>query len=105
MRKEGCGTLSQFVEKKAGLLSVPGTRTNFLGEDPISQANRFNCRKGKMIQVPRPASVDVYNRFMGGVGKADMLLSLYCSKMRSRKWYHRLVGYLVSVALINSFTV
>ena len=25
MRKEGCGTLSQFVEKKSGLLSVPGT--------------------------------------------------------------------------------
>ena len=31
--------------------------------------------------------------------------SLYCSKMRSRKWYHHIVGYLVSLALINSFTV
>ena len=58
-----------------------------------------------MIQVPRPANVDVYNRFMGGVDKADMLLSLYCSKMRSRKWYHRIVGYLVSLALIDFFTV
>ena len=58
-----------------------------------------------MIQVPRPASEDVYNRFMGGVDKADMLLSLYCCKMRSRKWYHRIVGYLVSLALINSFAV
>ena len=39
---------------------------------------------------------------MGGL---DMRLSLFYSKMRSRKWYHRGVGYLVSLALINSFTV
>ena len=78
---------------------------NFLDEDPISQVNRLDFRKGKTIEVPRPASVGVYNRFMGGVGKGYMLLSLYCSKMRSRKWYRHLVGYLVSLALINSFTV
>ena len=30
MRKEGCGTMSQFVEKKAGLLSVLGPITEKL---------------------------------------------------------------------------
>ena len=42
---------------------------------------------------------------MGGVDKADMLLSLYRSKMRSRKWYHNIVVHLIFLALINSFTV
>ena len=54
---------------------------------------------------PRPSSVEIYNRFMGGLDKADMLVSLYRTKLRSRKWYHCIVFHLVSLALINSFTV
>ena len=91
MGKDGCGTMSQFVKKKAGLLSVLGSITEELNPYSIFlvkihfQANRFDCRNSKIIQVPHPASVVIYNCFMGGVDKADMLLSLYCSKMRSRK--------------------
>ena len=58
-----------------------------------------------MTHVPHPASVDRYNCFMGGVDKAGMLLLHYLNKMRSRKWYHRIVVHLVFLALINSFTV
>ena len=69
MRKDACGTMW----------------FNFLGKDSVSQANRFDSRNGKIIQVPRPGSVVIYNRFVGGVDKADMLLSLYCSKMRKQE--------------------
>ena len=96
MRKEGRGTMCAFVEKKAELVICTWYD---------NRANRFDRRNRKMIQVLRPASVDVYNPFMGGVDKAGMLLSLYRSKMRSRKWYHRIVVHLVSLALINSFSV
>lgn len=41
---------------------------------------------------------------MGGIGKTYMLLSLYQCKMRSRKWYHEIIIYLMSLALINLFT-
>ena len=112
IRKEGCGTMCEFVEKKAGLVICSWydnwrfiTISNFLGNDPISQANRFDHKNRKMIQVPCPASVDVYNYFMGGVDKADLLLSLCRIKMRCRKWYHRIVVHLMSLALINSYTV
>ena len=111
MRKVGRGTMCEFVEKKAGLVICTWydnrrviTIFNFLAKDSISQANRFDRKNRKLIQVPRPASVDVYNRFMGGVDKADMLLSLYHSNMKSRKWYHRIVVHLVSLALVNFFT-
>ena len=33
-----------------------------------------------------------------------MLLSLYHSNMKSRKWYHRIVVHLVFLALVNFFT-
>ena len=45
-----------------------------------------------MIDIERPHSVAVYNKFIGGVDKADMLLSLYRTKYRSRKWYHCVDG-------------
>ena len=42
---------------------------------------------------------------MGGVDMADMLLPLYRTKFRSRKWYHLIAFHLVSLALVNTFTV
>ena len=104
--------MCKFLEKKAEMVictwydnrGVINT-SNFFGKDPIFQPNLFHGRNDKMIHVPHPASVDRYNCFMGGVDKADMLLLLYRSKMRSRKWYHRIVVHLVFLALINSFTV
>ena len=40
---------------------------------------------------------------MGGVDKADMLLSLYRTCYRSRKWYHRIAFHLFSFAAVNAW--
>ena len=40
---------------------------------------------------------------MGGVDKADMMLSFYKSKHRSRKWYHRIFFHLVNLSIVNSW--
>ena len=73
MHKEGHGTMCEFVEKKAALVIFIWynnqrviTMFNFLGKDTISQANCFDRKRCKMIQVPHPAIVDVYNHFIGG---------------------------------------
>ena len=58
-----------------------------------------------MIKLPRPASVAMYNKFMGGVDKADMFLSLYRSKMRSKKWYHRIAFHLLQLTAVNSYSL
>lgn len=58
MRKEGRGTMCEYVEKKAGLVICNWynnqrfvTISNFLGKDPISQANHFNRKNRKMIST------------------------------------------------------
>ena len=53
------------------------TISNFIGKDPLDEANRYNRKNRQVVQVPRPASIATYNKFMGGVDKCDMLLSLY----------------------------
>ena len=42
---------------------------------------------------------------MGGLDKADMLLSLYRTKYRSRKWYHQIGFHLFCLAAVNSCLV
>jgi hypothetical protein len=80
------------------------TISNFLGKDPVSNCKRYD-RKKETVSVPCPASVELYNKFMGGVDKADMFLSLYRTKHRSRKWYHRIAFHLISLAAVNAFVM
>ena len=42
---------------------------------------------------------------MGGVDKLDMMLALYPSIFRSRKWYHRIVFHIVSQCAVNAWVI
>lgn len=112
MRKNGRGDIAQFSDSKAGLVICAWydnrrvlTISNFLGKDPVSNCKRYDRKKKEDISVPRPACIELYNKFMGGVDKADMLLSLYRTKHRSKKWYHRIAFHLISLAAVNAFVL
>ena len=51
-----------------------------LGKDPIYDANHSDRSQRKKIVIKGRASVELYNKFMGGVDKADIPLSVYRSK-------------------------
>lgn len=60
--------------------------SNYIGIEPLDTCNRFD-RKNKVKLTPsRPAIIKEYNEHMGRVDKADMLLSLYKTKNRTKKW-------------------
>ena len=81
------------------------TLSNYIGEEPSSECNRFDRKQQKRIQFKQPRSVSVYNKFMGGVDKADMLLSFYRTKFRSQNWYYRIAFHLFSLASTNACIV
>ena len=58
--------------------------SNFVGKEPVDKCLRYDRKEKKKIGVDRPAAIAIYNKFMGGVDKADLLLSLYRSKIRSK---------------------
>ena len=54
---------------------------NYVGIDPADKCKRYDRKQKKKIDVDQPAAVAIYNKFMGQVDQADMLLSLYRSKI------------------------
>ena len=104
--------MSQFSDERSGLIICAWcdncrvlTISNYLRKDLISDANRYDQSQRKKIIIKRPASVELYNQFMGGVDKANMYLPLYRSKFRSRKWYHRIVTHFFNLAVVNSYVL
>jgi len=48
-----------------------------------------------------PHVVEEYNKFIGGVDFADMLLELYRIDIRSNKWYMRIIFWVIGVFIVN----
>ena len=51
--------------------------SNYLRQNPVSECDWYDQSQKKKIKLPHPAVVQVYNKFMGGVDKVHMLISLY----------------------------
>ncbi|XP_015438099.1 PREDICTED: piggyBac transposable element-derived protein 3-like, partial [Dufourea novaeangliae] len=77
--------------------------SNYIAEKPVSECKRWCRKEKKYLNIPRPAIVECYNKHMGGVDLADMLLDLYKINHRSKKWYMRIVYWCLSTAVVNSW--
>ncbi|KAL3195152.1 hypothetical protein MRX96_045740 [Rhipicephalus microplus] len=40
---------------------------------------------------------------MGGVDRADQLLSFYRNELKTKKWYKRIIFHLLDLAVVNSW--
>ena len=103
------GFCQEFVDKKKSIVFTACfdnkrvlTISIYIGKEPLHACKRYDKTSKKKIDIERLHSVAVYNKFIGRVDKADMLLSLYHTKYRSRKWYHQIGFHLFSLAALNS---
>ena len=55
------------------------------------------------MAVECPSVVTTYNKFMGGVDLLDGLIALYRTKIRSKKWYLRLVFHFFDLLVVVSW--
>uniref|UniRef100_A0A665TR44 PiggyBac transposable element-derived protein domain-containing protein n=1 Tax=Echeneis naucrates TaxID=173247 RepID=A0A665TR44_ECHNA len=53
--------------------------SNYIGAHPVTDVDRWDGKRKKIIKVPCPAVVREYNKDMGGVDLLDSLIALYCS--------------------------
>ncbi|KAL1486516.1 hypothetical protein MTO96_046928 [Rhipicephalus appendiculatus] len=77
--------------------------SNFLAVEKEDIVSRWSKADGAFIDVKRPAVVQECNKSMQGVDKADFLVSLYRTNIRSRKWTLRVIAHSMNLAVTNSW--
>ena len=51
--------------------------------------------------VQKPAVIEDYNMYMGGVDKSDQLVTYYGFRRCSKKWWKRAFFHLIELAMVN----
>ena len=74
--------------------------SNFHGTD-ISSAKR-TPRDGSKLEFLCPTAIVDYNKFMGGVDKADMLCAVQGRSRKSKKLWHRIFFGIIDRTVVNA---
>ncbi|XP_050042864.2 piggyBac transposable element-derived protein 3-like [Dermacentor andersoni] len=110
LKKAERGSLDFRSEKSTGIVICAwnDNRTvtaalNIHSIEPFDTCRRYDRKTKTYVDVQRPNIIRVYNQSMGGVDKADMLLSFYRNDMKTKKWYKRICFHLIDLAVVNAF--
>ena len=72
----------------------------FLLKSPLEILIVMTEKNGSALSYPVQYQ-QKHNQYMGGVDKADVMLSFYKTKCRTRKWYHRIFIYLLHLDVVG----
>ena len=77
--------------------------SNFASVHPVEPCQRWDKNQDQIIAVKRPFLIRKYNETMGGVDKSDMLMAMNRCCLKSRKWYMRIIYYLIDLSVCNAW--
>jgi hypothetical protein len=63
------------------------------------------AKDGSKHQIPCPKSVQLYNKYMGGVDLFDFRRKTYSCSRKSKKWWLRLFYFLLGMATTNAYII
>ena len=110
MQKAGRGTMDYKSGAKFGVIIVKWFDNNavhiassYVGVEPMGIVERWSQKDQKKKNIQCPQLVLQYNKGMGGVDLADMLISLYRIKIKTRRLYIKIFCHLVDMAKVNAW--
>lgn len=110
MKISGRGSFNYKLNEKHNVLvcqwfdnKLVTVASNIHSVHPTTKVKRYDRKNKTYIEVERPSLIGNYNHNMGGVDKCDMLLSLYRTHLKTKKWYKRVLFHFLDVAVINSW--
>ncbi|KAL2077611.1 hypothetical protein ACEWY4_027115 [Coilia grayii] len=75
------------------------------GVEPLSTVQRWSKEERAKVTVQCPSVIPAYNQHMGGIDLSDMLVQLYKTPAKSRRWYLPIFGYILDLCVANSWLV
>lgn len=74
-------------------------------KDGQYSVKRWSRKDRKMVTVPQPKVVAMYNCHMGGVDLHDQFISNYRVNIRGKKWWWTIFTYLIDACLKNAWLI
>ena len=112
LKRQGRGSLDSKWEKNEHITVVKWYDSkpvhlisSYCSTEPKDKCKRWSVADKQRIDVERPYIVKEYNQHMGGVDLCDMMVELYRTDIRSRRWYLRIVYYCLDVAVQNAWVL
>ena len=110
LEKSGRGSSDHRVDLNSGIVIVKWVDnstvtlvSNYVRIEPEGVIERWCSKKKQRVDVPCPRIVYIYNKKMGGVDLADMLISLYHIQVKTRRWYIKIFWHLVDICKVNAW--
>lgn len=73
------------------------------GSTPSENVKRWSKKENQYIDVPCPAIVRHYNKYMGGVDVFNQQMEYYRTFFRTRKWTWKVILHFLDFSVVNSW--
>ena len=74
----------------------------YVAEAPGTTVRRQNP-DGTATDVPFPHLLSDYQQYMRGVDRGDQLIVCYNIGQRSKKWWKKIITYIIECSLVNAY--
>ena len=110
LKKLGRGSYAYTTDANSGL-TVPKwydiksvqMALTYCDPDASESVKRWDRSTKKYVQITYPAVVLEYIKNMGGVDLADILISLYRTHVKTKRWYLKVLFHCVEIAKVNGW--
>ena len=77
--------------------------SNFCNHEEVRKVKRWDRKEKKFTDINCPSAAMIYNKSMRGVDLSDMLISLYQTKIKTKRWYHKVLFHCADIAKVNAW--
>ena len=112
MKKQGRGEFDYRVDSNSGVIVTKWmdnkavlVGSNYVGIEPVGVIKRWDKAYNSYKDILCPKIMLAYNKNMGGVDLADMLIPLYRIKVKTKRWYIKVFWHLIDISKVNAWNL
>lgn len=110
LMKEGKGSSSYQCDTNSGVTVLKWFDnkcvhlcSNHSNPCEMSTVERWDKVERKHVKIACPNTVKEYNESMGGVDLVDMLISVYRTNIKAKRWYLKVLFHCLDIAKVNAW--
>lgn len=110
LSKKGRGSSKQVVcnNKKVAVVKwldnkVVTLASSFVDSYPMEKIKRWSKNDKARVDINCPQIIKKYNAHMGGVDLADMLVALYRTNFKTKRWYMAIFTQMLDICVNNAW--